>query len=127
LAQGVGPTFDAGRRPGARLSGRAAAVRRRLGGRQHADAPAQHGHAAAVRAEVQPGVVHEPAHELDAAPAVGVARRLAAAARVADGDHDVVLVALEAHVDGHGLEVVAVLDGVLPGLVGGHDDAGHLV
>ena len=36
-------------------------------------------------------------------------------------------VALEADVDGHRLEVVAVLDGVLPRLVGGHDDAGHLV
>ena len=39
----------------------------------------------------------------------------------------VVVLALEADVDGHGLEVVAVLDGVLPGLVGGHHDAGHLV
>ena len=102
-------------------------MRRRLGGRQDADAPAQDGHAAAVRAEVELGVVHEAAHELDAAAAVGVAGGLAAAARVADGDDDLVVLALEAHVDGHGLEVVAVLDGVLPGLVGGHDDAAHLV
>ena len=64
-----------------------------LGGGEDADAPAQDDHAASVRAEVELGVVHEAAHELDAAAAVGVAGGLAAAAGVADGDDDLVVLA----------------------------------
>jgi hypothetical protein len=51
-------------------------------------------HAAAVRAEAQTRVVHQPALELDAAAAITLAGRPAAAASVADGGERLVTLAL---------------------------------
>jgi hypothetical protein len=88
---------------------------------------AQDSHAAAVRAEAQTRVVHQPALELDAAAAIPIAGRPAAAASVTEGGERLVALALEAHVDRHVREVVAELDGALPRLADRHDHAHDLL